>query len=143
MASKILLLLDPDPQTSVFDSVAAVDAGVEQLFRHGGVAPGQARSGLWLYLHTWWRRPKSTAIFVGGSQVEPAEELLKQVTGTFFGPMRVSVMFDANGCNTTAAAAVIAAGRHVELKARPLWCSPEPVRLDCELVVYWRRLVRR
>lgn len=44
------------------------------------------------------------------------EELLKQTTSCFFGPMRVSVLLDANGSNTTAAAAVIAAGRHVSLE---------------------------
>ena len=32
---RILIQLDPDQQPSVFDSVVAVDAGVEQLFRHG------------------------------------------------------------------------------------------------------------
>ena len=34
---KILVCLDTDPQPSVFDGVVAVDAGVDQLFRHGGV----------------------------------------------------------------------------------------------------------
>ena len=31
-------------------------------------------------------------------------------------PVRVSVMLDANGCNTTAAAAVVAASRHISLR---------------------------
>jgi hypothetical protein len=47
--------------------------------------------------------------------VAAGEEILRQVTGSFFGPMRVSVLFDANGANTTAAAAVLMARRHVEL----------------------------
>lgn len=38
------------------------------------------------------------------------------VTGTFFGPVRVSVMLDANGANTTAAAAVLSAMKHVALE---------------------------
>ena len=37
------------------------------------------------------------------------EAVLEKVTKTFFGPFRVSVLFDANGANTTAAAAVMAA----------------------------------
>ncbi|MGH7199200.1 MAG: bifunctional NADP-dependent methylenetetrahydromethanopterin dehydrogenase/methylenetetrahydrofolate dehydrogenase, partial [Planctomycetaceae bacterium] len=37
------------------------------------------------------------------------------VTATFFGPVRVSVMLDSNGSNTTAAAAVLAAKRHLPL----------------------------
>jgi hypothetical protein len=58
----------------------------------------------------------NTAIFVGGSDVAEGETLLDRVTECFFGPIRVSVMLDANGANTTAAAAVIAAGRHVALQ---------------------------
>jgi glutamyl-tRNA reductase len=38
------------------------------------------------------------------------------VQKTFFGPIRVSVMMDSNGSNTTAAAAVLAAAKHVDLK---------------------------
>jgi hypothetical protein len=57
----------------------------------------------------------NTAIFIGGSNVAAGEELLRHVTGCFFGPMRASVLLDANGANTTAAAAVLAAGRHVSL----------------------------
>ena len=50
-----------------------------------------------------------TAIFVGGSDVEAAEAVLKAVTDVFFGGFRVSVMLDANGANTTASAAALAA----------------------------------
>jgi hypothetical protein len=58
---------------------------------------------------------RHTAVFVGGSDVRAGEKLLAQVTQCFFGPLRVSVLFDANGANTTAAAAVVAAARHVPL----------------------------
>jgi hypothetical protein len=58
---------------------------------------------------------QNTAIFIGGSNVAAGEELLRQVKACFFGPMRVSVLLDANGANTTAAAAVLAAARHVAL----------------------------
>ena len=37
------------------------------------------------------------------------EAVLEAVRKTFFGPFKVSVLFDANGANTTAAAAVLAA----------------------------------
>ncbi len=47
----------------------------------------------------------ATAIFVGGSSVSDAEAVLDAVKKTFFGPFRVSVLFDASGANTTAAAA--------------------------------------
>ena len=112
---KILIQLDGDPQASVFDGVVAVDAGVDQLFRHHSVTPAQVRDLTYGAIFT--RSPaelKQTAMFVGGSDVSHGEELLGEIVKSFFGPMRVSVMLDANGANTTAAAAVVAAGRHID-----------------------------
>ena len=113
---KILVQLDSDPQPSVFDAVVAVDAGVDHLFQHGGVAIEQVRGLVHGAMFT--RGPKdlhNSAVFVGGSDVAQGEAMLKAVTDSFFGPVRVSVMMDANGSNTTAAAAVVAAGRHLDL----------------------------
>lgn len=110
MKPSILLQLDTDPQPSVFDAVVAVDAGVEHLLRHGGVTPAGVRDLVHGALFT--RGPadlKRTAIFVGGSDVAAGDALLQAVRQTFFGPFRVSVLMDANGANTTAAAAVLAA----------------------------------
>jgi hypothetical protein len=106
---KILIQLDTDPQASVFDGVVAVDAGVEHLFRHGGVTPANVRDLVYGALFT--RGPAElcrTAIFIGGAGVAAGEAVLEAVKGTFFGPFKVSVLFDANGANTTAAAAVLA-----------------------------------
>ena len=110
MKPKILIQLDTDPQPSVFDAVVAVDAGVEHLFRHGGVTPENVRDLVYGALFT--RGPadlSATAIFIGGSNVAAGEAVLEEVKKTFFGPFKVSVLFDANGANTTAAAAVLAA----------------------------------
>ncbi|MEM6329280.1 MAG: NAD(P)-dependent methylenetetrahydromethanopterin dehydrogenase [Planctomycetota bacterium] len=115
---KILVCLDPDLQPSVFDAVVAVDAGADHLFRHGGVRPEDVEGLVHGAMFT--RGPadlKNTAVFVGGSDVAAAEALAAAAVKCFFGPMRVSVLQDANGSNTTAAAAVLAAGRHVELAA--------------------------
>jgi len=54
------------------------------------------------------RGPKdlhNTAIFIGGTDMAAGERLLAAVRKAFFGPMRVSVMLDSNGSNTTAVAA--------------------------------------
>jgi hypothetical protein len=113
---KILIQLDSDPHASVFDAVVAVDAGVDHLLQYANVEPERVRELVHGAMFT--RGPKDlsqTAIFVGGSNVAAGEALLKQVTKCFFGPMRVSVLLDANGANTTAAAAVLAAAKHVEL----------------------------
>ena len=114
--SKILVCLDTDPQPSVFDGVVAVDAGADHLFRHGGVTPEGVRDLVYGAMFT--RGPadlKSTAVFIGGSDVDAGEKLLTKTQECFFGPMRVSLMIDSNGANTTAAAAVLSAEKHVPL----------------------------
>jgi hypothetical protein len=116
--AKILVQLDSDPQASVFDAVVAVDAGVDQLLRHSGVAEAQVPDLVYGAIFTRGNDElRHTAIFVGGSNVAAGEALLQKVRGTFFGPMRVSVMLDSNGANTTAAAAVLLAGKHCDLKS--------------------------
>ncbi|MFP6650013.1 MAG: NAD(P)-dependent methylenetetrahydromethanopterin dehydrogenase, partial [Pirellulaceae bacterium] len=113
---RILLQLDPDSHASVFDAVVAIDGGVDKLLQHSDVRPEQVRDLVNGCIFT--RGPSdlhNTAIFIGGQQVPAGEALLEAVLESFVGPMRVSVMLDANGCNTTAAAAVLAAARHMEL----------------------------
>jgi hypothetical protein len=112
----ILLCLDTDTQPSVFDAAVAIDAGVDQLLRHSGVGPDDVRNLVYGAMFT--RGPaelKNTAVFIGGSDVAAGEVLLKRVRECFFGPMRNSVMLDSNGANTTAAAAVLSAKKHVPL----------------------------
>ena len=112
----ILVQLDTDVQPSVFDRVVAVDAGIDQLFAYGGVTPEMVESLVHGAIFTRGIPDlSSTAIFVGGSDVSAGERVFAAVQAAFFGPMRVSVMMDANGSNTTAAAAVLRARRHVTL----------------------------
>lgn len=113
----ILIQFDTDPQPSVFDRVVAVDSGVENLFSYANVTPENVTPLTHGAMFT--RGPadlKNSAIFVGGSDVSQGEALMKKIQKTFFGPMRVSVMMDSNGCNTTAAAAIASARKHVSLK---------------------------
>ncbi|MFO0903966.1 MAG: NAD(P)-dependent methylenetetrahydromethanopterin dehydrogenase [Pirellulales bacterium] len=113
---KILVQLDSDVHASVFDGVVAVDAGVDHLFQYHGVTPERVRDLVYGAMFTRGVPDlHSTAVFVGGSNVAVGESLLKAVKKCFFGPMRVSVMLDANGANTTAAAAVLAAAQHLPL----------------------------
>src|SRR5262245_18805481 len=119
---KILILLDTDPHPSVFDRVVAIDAGADEVFAYGGVTQDNVRDKIHGAIFT--RGPndlKSTAIFIGGSDVAAGERLLQAAlshTEPKYG-LRVSVLLDPNGANTTAAAAVRAAGRHLELKGVP------------------------
>ncbi len=115
---KILIQLDSDPQPSVFDRVVALDAGADEVFSYPGVRPEQVRDLVHGAIFT--RGPKDlkyTALFIGGSDVGAGEQLLAEACRHMlpqFG-LRVSVLLDANGANTTAAAAVRAAARHLDL----------------------------
>ncbi len=116
---KILIQLDSDVHPSVFDRVVAIDAGADEVFSYGGVKPEQVQGLVHGAIFT--RGPKDlarTAFFIGGSDVSAGEKLLTEVQKHMlpqFG-LRVSVLLDANGANTTAAAAVRAAARHLDLK---------------------------
>ncbi len=112
---KILMQLDVDAHPSSFDAVVAVDSGVDHLLQYGNIDPENVASLIHGAMFTRGGDAlANTAIFIGGSQVAAADKVLSQVLKTFFGPVRVSVLFDANGCNTTAAAAVLSAQRHLE-----------------------------
>ncbi len=116
---KILIQLDSDPRPSVFDRVVAIDAGADEVFSYGGVTPEQVRDVVHGAIFT--RGPKdlkSTALFIGGSDVAAGERLLVEALTHMIPPfgLRVSVLLDSNGANTTAAAAVRAAARHLDLK---------------------------
>ena len=103
----LLLQLDTSPHPSVFDRIVALDAGADEVMSYGGVTDAAVRELVHGAIFT--RGPKDlrhTAIFIGGTDMAAGERLLAAVRTTFFGPMRVSVMLDSNGSNTTAVAAV-------------------------------------
>ena len=105
---KLLLQIDSAPHPSVFDRVVAFDAGADEVMSYGGVTPDAVRDLVHGCIFT--RGPqdlKNTAIFIGGTDMAVGEAILDTVKKTFFGPMRVSVMLDSNGSNTTAVAAVM------------------------------------
>lgn len=112
----ILIQFDTDSLPSTFDRVVAIDSGVDQLFSYGGISPENVNGLVHGAIFTRGVKDlKHTAIFVGGSDVAAGEKLAQHIQTVFFGPMRVSVMMDSNGCNTTAAAAVVAAEQHLAL----------------------------
>jgi len=121
LPARILIQLDCDPQPSTFDAVVAIDAGADVLLRHGSVTPEQVESLVHGAMFTRGGADlASTAIFVGGSDVAAAEAVAERVRQTFFGPVRVGVLVDPSGANSTAAAAVIAAFRHLTIGREPV-----------------------
>ena len=114
---QLLLQLDPDRHPSAFDRIVAYDAGVDEVLSYGAVQPADVRALIHGAVFT--RSPselRHTAVWVGGSDVGAGEALADAVREAFFGPFRVSLMMDANGCNTTAAAAVARLAAVVPLK---------------------------
>ena len=115
---KLLIQLDSDPHPSVFDHVVAYDAGADEVLSYGDVKPETARDGPRGHLHAQAEGSASHGLFIGGSNMAIGEKLLAEVCKHMlpqFG-LRVSVLLDSNGANTTAAAAVRAAARHLDLK---------------------------
>jgi hypothetical protein len=104
---RILLQLGDNWLVGVFDSIMAYDAGVDCVLQLGMVRPQDVPD---LVHETVFARNaadlKNLAMFIGGSDVAAGEALLTAIQAAFFGPMRVSVMLDSNGSNTTAAAVV-------------------------------------
>ena len=104
---KLLFQFDTDSHPSVFDTVVGYDGGADHVIGHGGLTPENITSLVEGTIFT--RAPKdkkNTAIFVGGSDMEAGQSLLKAIQKCFFPGFQVSVMLDSNGSNTTAAAAV-------------------------------------
>ena len=104
---KLLLQLDTSPHPSVFDRVVAFDGGADEVMSYGGVTEHAVRDLVHGAIFT--RGPKQlhhTAIFIGGTDMSQGEKLLAAARAAFFGPLRVSLMLDSNGSNTTAVAAV-------------------------------------
>jgi hypothetical protein len=104
---KVLLQLDTDEHPSPFDAIVAHDADVDVLLSHGGVEPEGVRA---LAQDAFFTRGvddlKTIAVWVGGKDVSAGEKVFTEVQKAFFGPFRVSLMLDSNGCNTTAATTI-------------------------------------
>jgi hypothetical protein len=127
---KLLYQFDTDALPSVFDNVVGYDGGADHIAAYGGV---NARNVGGLVEGAIFTRglndKKNTAIFVGGGSMAEGEAVLAAVRKKFFGKFRVSVMFDSNGCNTTAAAAVawLAHGRSLAGKRAVVLGGSGPV----------------
>jgi hypothetical protein len=104
---QVLLQLDTGEHPSPFDAIVAHDAGVDVLLSHGSVKPEAVRG---LVQDAFFTRGmddlRTMAVWVGGKRVADGEQVFAEVQRAFFGPFRVSVMLDSNGCNTTAATTI-------------------------------------
>ncbi len=127
---KLLYQFDTDALPSVFDNVVGYDGGADHISAYGAVNAKNAGGLVEGAIFT--RGPKdkkNTAIFIGGGNMHEGEAVLAAVRKKFFGKFRVSVMFDCNGSNTTAAAAVawLAHGRSLAGKRAVVLGGSGPV----------------
>ena len=127
---KLLYQFDTDPLPSVFDNVVGYDGGADHISAYGGVNAKNAGGLVEGAIFT--RGPKdkkNTAIFIGGGNMAEGEAVLAAVRKKFFAKFRVSVMFDCNGSNTTASAAVawLAHGRSLAGKRAVVLGGSGPV----------------
>ncbi len=134
---KILIQLDSDKFPSTFDCIVAYDAGADIVQSYGGVAPSDVRG---LVLSAFFTRGipdlKDLAVWIGGSDVDAGEQLLAEARKTFFGPFKISLMLDSNGCNTTASTAIAKLARQVELRGKAaLVIGPGPVGLRAAVLL--------
>jgi hypothetical protein len=134
---KILIQLDSDNFASTFDAIVAYDAGADVVQSYGAVTPSDVRG---LVLSAFFTRGvpdlKNLAIWIGGSEVETGEQLLKAARSTFFGPFNLSVMLDSNGCNTTASTAIAKLARQADLRGKnALIVGPGPVGLRAAVLL--------
>src|SRR5450432_2083986 len=127
---KLLYQFDTDPLPAVFDNVVGFDGGADHISSYGGVNAGNVGGLVEGAIFT--RAPKdkkNTALFVGGSDMPQGEAVLSAIRAKFFAKFRVSIMFDCNGSNTTAAAAVacLSHGRSLAGKRAVVLAGSGPV----------------
>src|SRR6202046_2351116 len=104
---KLLYQFDTDALPSVFDNVVGYDGGADHISAYGGVNTRNVGGLVEGAIFTrGLKDKKNTAIFIGGGNMIEGEAVLAAVRQKFFAKFRVSVMFDCNGSNTTASAAV-------------------------------------
>jgi len=127
---KLLYQFDTNPLPSVFDNVVGFDGGADHVSAYGGINAmnvGDLVDGA--IFTRGLKDKKSTAIFIGGGNITEGQAVLAAVRRKFFAGFRVSVMFDCNGCNTTASAAVawLAHGRSLAGKRAVVLGGAGPV----------------
>ena len=134
---KVLLQLDNDEFASTFDCIVAYDAGADVVQSYGGVTPSDVRA---LILSAFFTRGipdlKDIAAWIGGSDADAGEKLLAEARRTFFGPFKISLMLDSNGCNTTACTAIAKLAMQADLRGQSaLVIGPGPVGLRAAVLL--------
>lgn len=133
---KLLLQLDTDPYPSAFDQVAAYDSGIDHVISYGNITSESAQG---LVHGIMFPRPckelSHSAIFLGGSDISANQQVIDAVKKCFSGSVRVSVMLDPGGFNTTAAALVRKVVKNYDVRGKKvvILAGANPVGQRCAL----------
>jgi methylene-tetrahydromethanopterin dehydrogenase len=103
----IIFFLDTDERASPFDICMAYDAGFRVVVPYENVTAKDAKRIVQDAIFS--RDPKGikrTCFFIGGKDMEKAEEVLKVVRDSMFPPFEANTIIDPAGAYTTAAALV-------------------------------------
>ncbi len=106
-APNMLFFLDTDKRASPFDICMAYDAGFSVVVPYENVNAEDAKRIIQDAIFS--RDPKGikhTCFFIGGKDMEKAEEILKVARGTMFPPFEAATIIDPGGAYTTAAALI-------------------------------------
>ncbi|MEM1515511.1 MAG: NAD(P)-dependent methylenetetrahydromethanopterin dehydrogenase [Candidatus Bathyarchaeia archaeon] len=103
----ILFFLDTDEKASPFDICMAYDAGFNVVVPYENVSAKEVKKIVQDAIFS--RDPrgiKRTCFFIGGKDMDKAEEVFKVVQESMFPPFKTSIIIDPAGAYTTAAAMV-------------------------------------
>ncbi|MCS7114779.1 MAG: methylene-tetrahydromethanopterin dehydrogenase N-terminal domain-containing protein [Nitrososphaerota archaeon] len=106
-APYILFFLDTDERASPFDICMAYDAGFNVVVPYENVTPEEAKKIVQDAIFS--RDPKGvkrTCFFVGGKDMDKAEEVSKVARESMFPPFQANIIIDPAGAYTTASAMV-------------------------------------
>ncbi|MEM1989626.1 MAG: NAD(P)-dependent methylenetetrahydromethanopterin dehydrogenase [Candidatus Bathyarchaeia archaeon] len=103
----ILIFMDTDEKASPFDICMAYDAGFNVVVPYGNVSANDAKRIVQDALFSRdLKGVKRTCFFIGGKDMDKAEEILKVVQEAMFPPFKTNIIIDPAGAYTTAAAMV-------------------------------------
>lgn len=110
----LLYFLTTEAQPSPFDINMAYDAGFHAVIPYGGV--NEESAVLLVQDIIFSRGPKGakfSALFIGGNDIESAEQVRRAAAKSMFPPFQVSMMIDPKGSYTTAVALVAKADKGI------------------------------
>ncbi len=121
MKSKIMHMFFPGKNVSPFDVNMIVDAGYTTVVPYTSLEAGDVTG---LTQDCIYSRPPGSAghtgLFIGGFDVNLAEDMYKQARASMQPPFEASILVDPNGAYTTSAALVAMITHHIEAQGQDL-----------------------